>query len=155
MKNAIFLLFFFFLYLGRYINHPVPGLFESNCYFVVDRARPSGRKCVMLITKKLHTIFPGMELFVSYSCDTGDQAPDYFRSHGVTPLTREAVRNRFDQIFGSLKLNTNLRHSSINCGPEVARYVERAKEVIEEQKKQKRRKAKIAYNKKKKSSLCN
>lgn len=110
--NANFVIIVFYFNSACYINHYVPGLFEPNCKYVVEK-----RKIFIYASQN---IVPGTELFLSY----GD---NYFKNY--KPLEKEEAEKKFKDCLNKQQLNMNLRYSSSNL-PAVRKWVEFAKEVI-------------------------
>lgn len=129
--------FFSFFLSARFINHPVPGIFEANCYFAVDK-----KKVNVHAFKK---ILPGDELFAKYQQKDGKR--NYFSGKGEdTSLTKEEVCRAYKEGLRNNKLSMNLRLSSRRSSPVVAKFVEIALQNMAVKREEKCRRERERYN---------
>ena len=126
---------------ASFINHPVGGLFDANCEYVLDGDEGDVKVTVMATVD----ISPGMELFVPYGVPE-DGIISYFND--IKPLQKDVVEAQYEAVFNNGSLSTNLRWSSVQL-PEVKKWVIKAENVVEAKVVAKREKAKAARCQKK------
>lgn len=122
-----------------YINHPVIGVFDENCEFVVEGI--TGEKRVNIYA--MVDIAPGQELFVSYS--QTDDPGGYFEGRDK-PLSKEDVElSILETLKGIGTMTSNLRYSTSKFHPQLEKLVDLALKGVEQKRNLKREKNKLHY----------
>lgn len=98
----------------------MPGVFEANCEFVVEREKNVNKVYVCACVD----IESGTELFVEYG-------ESYFRGKKIKPMTKAELEKKFLDVYEAGALQTNLRDNGADQ-PKLLKFVTMAHNIIKE-----------------------